>query len=202
MAKDDVRTRAAAYIDDVHKHNYDNLFEEHRRQEQRSLAQHKIQLQRYEDSRITTDDRYVQRLRSIESKHDRVADQMHKRHNSIGGKLAAMTKAGRQRQADELERLGDRARQLQARATRQYQALTERRLETEQRDRISRARELKFLRLDHLENRRDMQQRHEMNRPQQIEDRVKTLHRVAAEQSLRHELRQIDQHSRGKSLIY
>ena len=63
--------------------------------------------------------------------------------------MAALTKKGREQQAAELQRLDDRAEQLQTQAGRNYKALTERQFQAEKRDRIRTAREMKDFRLDH-----------------------------------------------------
>jgi hypothetical protein len=153
---DGVRTQAAAYIDGEHRRVHDDFIHEHRRQEQRMLSWEKSRLESHARNREVTELRYAQRLRTIEATRDRIADRMQARHNSIGGRLEALTKKGRERQAAELQRLDDRAAQLQTRAGRNFNALTERQFQAEQRDRIMTARELKDFRREHD----DMRQQH------------------------------------------
>src|SRR3954452_17769357 len=138
---DDIRTQAATYIDGEQRRVHEDLIQEHRRQEQRLLSWEKSRLDSHARNREVSGLRYAQRLRTIEEKRDRIADRMQARHNSIGGRLEALTKKGRERQAGELQRLDDRAEQLQTRAGRNYQALTERQFQAEHRDRIRTARE-------------------------------------------------------------
>ncbi len=200
MAEDASRARAALFIDARHHDERENLSLEHRRQEKRELAFHKSQLQGFERNREISEMRYVQRLRSIEEKRDRIADRLHRQHNSIGGRIEGMTKAGRARQAAQLERLDDRAAALQGRAHRQFEAVKERQFHAEQRDRISRAREMKFLRQDHQQARQSHARQHEATRPQKIEERAKTLKRVEAEQALKQDLQRLQERDRGRSL--
>src|SRR5713101_1683637 len=123
---DDMRTQAAAYVDSEFRRTHDDLFTEHRRQEQRQLAWHKSRLESFARNREAGEQRYVQRLRSIDEKRDRIAERLQRQHNSMGGRLEAMTKKGRDRQADQLARLDDRAATLTAKATRQFETLKER----------------------------------------------------------------------------
>jgi hypothetical protein len=199
---DDMRTQAAAYVDSEFRRTQDDLFSEHRRQEQRQLSWHKASLQSFARNREAGEQRYVQRLRSIEQKRDHIAERLHRQHNSIGGRLEALTKKGRARQADQLARLDDRAAALTARATRQFEALKERQFEAEQRDRISYAQQLKFFRLDHYELRQQQAKHHEATREQKIDDRVQAM-RQTAERNLRQELQRVQsqdqQQARGRS---
>jgi hypothetical protein len=172
---------------------------EHQRQERRLLAYHRGRLESFADNRATAEQRYIQRMRSIEERRDRIADRMHAQHNSLGGRLARLTKAGRERQAGELERLNERATQLQGRATRNFNALTERQFQAEQRDRISRAHEIKLFRQDNLDARQAQAKAHAQNRPRQIEERAQTLKRTEAEQALRQGLQEL-QHGRGRTI--
>src|SRR3954468_8853149 len=134
-APDDIRTQAATYIDGEHRRVHDDLIHEHRRQEQRMLSWEKSRLESHARNREVAGLRYAQRLKTTEEKRDRIADRMQARHNSIGGRLEALTKKGRERQASELQRLDERAERLQAQAGRNYQALTERQFQAEPRRR-------------------------------------------------------------------
>jgi hypothetical protein len=200
MADDGVRTAAAAYIDGDFRRVQDDLTHEHRRQEQRELSYHKGQLEGFARNRETAELRYVQRLRSIEEKRDRVADKIKARHNSIGGRLTGMTKAGRERQSAELERLDDRAAVLQGRAHRNFHALSERQFQAEQTDRITRARQIKFFRQDHLDTRQQQTKDHQASREQQIEARAQEIRRHTAEQTLRMEMQRVQEQTRGRSM--
>src|SRR5437764_11329163 len=102
---DDVRTQAATYIDGEFRRVHDDLIQEHRRQEQRMLSWEKSRLESHARNRELSGLRYAQRLRTIEAKRDRIADRIQARHNSIGGRLAAMTKKDREQQTAELQRL-------------------------------------------------------------------------------------------------
>src|SRR4051794_3148100 len=150
---DDIRTQAATYIDGEFRRVHDDLIHEHRRQEQRMLSWEKSRLESHARNREVAGLRYAPRLRAIEEERDRNAAHFRPRHNSIGGRLAALTKKGREQQAAELQRLDEHAERLQAQAGRNYQALTERQFQVEQRDRIRTARELKDFRHDHEEMR-------------------------------------------------
>ena len=191
--------RAAAYIDQRFRDDQRNLILEQQRQEQRELAIRKGEVQSFARNREQAELRHAERLRSIEAKRDRIADDLHRRHNSLGGRLAGMTKAGRARQAGQLERLNDRAAFLQARAERQFQALGERQFQAEQKARIAHAREIKTMREEHRQDRQQHAQRYEQTRARQIEDRTKTLQRQQAEQALRLAPTQ-HQQDRGRSL--
>src|SRR3954454_9024646 len=96
---DDIRTQAATYIDGEFRRVHDDLIQEHRRQEQRMLSWEKSRLESYAGTGKVAGFRYAQRLRTIEEKRDRIAARMQARHNSIGGRLEAGTKKGRERQA-------------------------------------------------------------------------------------------------------
>ena len=199
---DDMRTQAAAYVDAEFRRTQDDLFREHRRQEQRQMAWNKDALRSFARNREISEQRYVQRLRTIEEKRDRIAERLQRQHRSIGGRLEALTKKGRARQAEILARLDDRAAALTARATRQFEARKERQFEAEQRERIHDARYLKFLRLDHLELRQQQARHHEATREPKIDDRVQAM-RQTAERNLRQELQRLQsqdqQQARGRS---
>src|SRR3954447_21642661 len=169
---DDIRTQAVTYIDGEFRRVHDDLIQEHRRQEQRMLSWEKSRLESYARNREVAGLRYAQRLRTIEEKRDRIADRIQTRHNSIGGRMQALTKKGRERQAAELQRLDERAERLQAQAGRNYQALTERQFQAEQRDRIRTAREMKDFRLDHEKMRQQHIKDHQASREHKIEART------------------------------
>ena len=124
---------------------------------------------------------------------------MQARHNSIGGRLEALTKKGRERQAGELQRLDDRATQLQARAGRNFQALTERQFQAEQRDRLLTAHEMKFFRLDHHEMRQQHIKDHQASREHKIETRTQEIRRHTAEQALKLEMQRIAEQARSRT---
>src|SRR3954453_9155353 len=92
---DNIRTQAATYIDGEHRSVHDDLIHEHRRQEQRMLSWEKSHLESYARNREVSGLRYAQRLRTIEERRPRTPDRMQPRHNSIGGRLEALTKKGR-----------------------------------------------------------------------------------------------------------
>lgn len=165
-------TQAAAWTDERHRESRDDLFKEHRRQEQRQLQWHKARVASYAENRQAADARYVARLKTIDAKRERAADALHRRHNSLTGKMAAMTRKGRKRQAADWQRLDDREHTLKAQATRQHAARQERQFKVEQRDRIARAREMKAQRQDHLWVRQNMDQTHDLTRASKIEVRV------------------------------
>lgn len=181
---DDFRTRAAAQVDENFRQIEADLFREHRRQEQRTLAFHLTQLQSFARNREIAEVRYLQRMKRIEGGYERAAASIHKRQNSVAGRLERLTKAGRERQAATWQALEDRRAMLDRRATALFQAQQERQFQAEQRDRILRAHELKFFRLDHLEERQQQRNHHHASREFLIQERV----RKAAELSLRQEM--------------
>lgn len=183
---DPLRREAAAYVDGEHRRTQNDLFIEHRRQEQRELSMHKTRLESFARNRELSEQRYVQRLRTIEQKRDRIAERMQARHNSIGGRLEALTKKGRERQADQLQRLDDRAASLTARATRQLEVRKERQFVAEQSNRIAYARQLKTLRQDHYGYRVEQTRHHAATRDRKIDDRVRVV-KLSMERSLRQE---------------
>jgi hypothetical protein len=199
MAEDGVRTQAAAYIDGEFRRVHDDLIHEHRRQEQRMLSWEKSRLESHARNREAAELRYAQRLRTIEARRDRIADRMQARHNSIGGRLEALTKKGRERQAAELQRLDDRAAQLQARAGRNFNALTERQFQAEQRDRIMTAREIKEFRREHDDMRQQHIKDHQASREQKVEARTQQVRRHTAEQTLKLEMQRQAEQARQRS---
>jgi hypothetical protein len=199
MAEDGVRTQAAAYIDGEHRRVHDDLIHEHRRQEQRMLSWEKSRLESHARNREVSELRYAQRLRTIEARRDRIADRMQTRHNSIGGRMEALTKKGRERQAAELQRLDDRAAQLQVRAGRNFNALTERQFQAEQRDRINTAREMKEFRREHDDMRQQHVKDHQASREQKVEARTQQVRRYTAEQTLKLEMQRQAEQARQRS---
>src|SRR3954470_18298837 len=169
---DVISTQAATYSHGERRRVHDDLIHEHRRQEQRMLSWEKSRLESHARNREVSELRYAQRLRTIEAKRDRMADRIQARHNSIGGRLEALTKKGRERQAGELQRLDDRAERLQAQAGRNYQALTERQFQAEPRRRPRTAREMKDFRHDHEEMRQKHIRDHQASREQKVEARA------------------------------
>jgi hypothetical protein len=196
---DDVRTQAATYIDGEFRRVHDDLIHEHRRQEQRMLSWEKSRLESHARNREVSQLRYAQRLRTIEARRDRIADRMQARHNSIGGRLEALSKKGRERQAAELQRLDDRATQLQTRAGRNFNALTERQFQAEQRDRIMTARELKDFRREHDDMRQQHIKDHQASREQKVEARTQQVRRYTAEQTLKLEMQRQAEQARQRS---
>jgi hypothetical protein len=175
---DDIRTQAATYIDGEFRRVHDDLIHEHRRQEQRMLSWERSRLESHARNREVSGLRYAQR---------------------IGGRLEALTKKGRERQAAELQRLDDRAAQLQARAARNYQALTERQFQAEQKDRIRTAREIKDFRRDHDDMRQQHIKDHQASREQKIETRAQDVRRYTAEQALKLEMQRQAEQARQRS---
>ena len=167
------------------------------------LGLQKSRLQSHARNREEAEERHAQRLRSIEERKERIADRLHRQHNSLAGRMQAMTKKGRARQAEQLERLDDRAAQLQGRAQRSFAALQERQFQAAQRDRIQSARDVKFLRLDNLEARRTHADHHDRTRAFKIdvrEQQLKQAQQQAREQALKRELQQLHQPDRSRSV--
>lgn len=200
MAEDAGRTRAATYIDSEFQDQQRNLTLEHQRQEQRLLASHKGQFESFARNRELSEARYLQRMQRIDRAYDRAAQAVEKRHNSIGGRLERLTKAGRDRQEATRQALEDRRLMVDRKATANFRALTERQFQAEQRDRISRARELKQFHQEHSDNRQQHARRHAETRDSRIDDRARTIQRAQAELSLRQELQNINQDGRGRTL--
>lgn len=180
---------AAEFIDRGHNADYRALFEEHRRQEQRSLASHKNQLAGFAQNREMSQARYAQRMKSIEDRRDRIADRIYKQHNSPLGRLQGMTRAGREKQREQIDRLDERMVQVQGRATRQFNSLTERQERNLQHERLHRAQQMRHIREDHQTARQAQQRTNEQQRPRLIEDRKQAMWQQA-EQQLKQELRQ------------
>jgi hypothetical protein len=197
MAEDGGQARAAAYIDSQFQEQQRGLILEHRRQEQRLLAFHKGQLESFARNRETAEARYAQRLQRIERGYNRAAAAVENRHNSIGGRLERLTKAGREKQEATREALEERRAKLDRMAAVNFRALGERQFAAEQRDRISRAHEMKLFRQDHQDARQEHAQRHAVNRPRQVEERAQTMKRAEAEQALRQGIQHLHQQDRG-----
>jgi len=86
-----MRTQAAC-VDAEFRRRQDDLFREHRGQEQRQLGWHKIILEGFARNRELAERRYVQQMRSIEERRDRIAGRLQCQHRSLGGRLEALTK--------------------------------------------------------------------------------------------------------------
>jgi hypothetical protein len=198
---DPLRKDAAAYVDGEYRRIQNDLFSEHRRQEQRELAIYKTRLESFARNRELSEQRYTQRLRTIEEKRDRIEERLRRQHQSLGGRLEALTKKGRERQAGQLQRLDDRAAALTVRATRQLEARRERQFEAEQSNRIAYARQLKTLRQEHYGYRLEQTRRHIQTRDRKIDDRVRAM-KLNMERSLRQEFqhRQADDRQRTATL--
>ena len=102
-----------------------------------------------------------------------------------------LTKAGRAQHQEQREALGERFERERFREHGNLEKLKERQFEAEQADRISRAREIKLFRLDHLEDRQKHTRDHQAGRELQIDARMQEMKRTA-EQALRHELQQLN----------
>jgi hypothetical protein len=188
---EDMRTQAAAYVDAEHRRVHDDLFREHRRQEQRILAFHKGQLQGFERNREQAELRYLQKIKSLDEQQARAAAMLERQHRSIRGRFAGLTKAGRATQQERREAIAEDFDRQRMREHRNLEELKERQFEAEQADRISRAREIKFFRLDHLEDRQKQTRDHQASRELKIDARMQEMKRTA-EQALRHELHQLN----------
>jgi hypothetical protein len=187
---DAFRARAADRLDLEFQCEYRDMFLMHRGIERRDLSFHKTQLHSFARNREVAELRYAARLHRIEDRKEHVAANLRRQQNSVGGRLARLTKAGRARQAAQWERLEDRAAQLRGRATRQFNALTERQFQAEQKDRIFRARAMKQMREEHLHERRVHQMYHRDTREQRVDDLTRTMQRAEAERTPKHELQQ------------
>ncbi len=192
MAEDGLQARAAQHVDAEFARAQQNFFREHLRQEKVQLSYYKSRLSGHDDNRRVAENRYVARISQIDAREQRAAIAMHKRHNSIRGKLDALTRAGRDRQADEREALQQRGHDLRAQATRNFNALQERQFEAKQADRIFAARSIKLFRVDHLDARQQQATIHHQTRDIKIEVRQQHM-RDAAEQALRQQMRELHQ---------
>jgi len=113
--------------------------------------------------------------------------------------MQALTKKGREQQAAELQRLDERAERLQTQAGRNYQALTERQFQAEQKDRIRTVREMKDFRRDHDEMRQQHIRDHQASRERKVEGRAQDIRRHIAEQTLRLELQRQAEQTRARA---
>jgi hypothetical protein len=191
MAEDGGRTVAAAYVDGEFRRTHANLIHEHRRQEQRLLAFHKSQLQGWSRNHDDAELRHLQKIKSLDEQQARAAAMLERQQRGIRGRLAGLTKAGRAQQQEQREALGERFERERFREHGNLEKLKERQFEAEQADRISRAREIKLFRLDHLEDRQKQTRDHQAGRELQIDARMQEMKRTA-EQALRHELQQLN----------
>ena len=201
MADEGLRSRAAQHIDAEFVRAQQNFHREHLRQEKAQLSHYKSRLYDHDANRKLAESRYVARLNQIHAREERASIAMHKRHTSFQGKMAAMTKAGRERQADEREALQQRGHDLRAHATRNFNALQERQFQAKQDERIHSAQMMKMFRADHHEARQQQAKVHHQARDIKVEVRQQTM-KDAAEQALRQQLRELneqkqDGHARG-----
>ena len=192
----DLHDRAAVFVDGAFRSAQQDLVREHLRQEKRILAFHKGQLESFARNRELAEQRYVQRMQRIERGYQRAALAVDKRHNSLAGRLERLTKAGRVRQQTTLEALEERRAKLERTAGANFRRTSERQSQAEQCDRISRARELKLFRQDHLDARQQHRDHHEATRDIKIEVQVEKLRR-AAEQNLRQQMQQLRREQEG-----
>lgn len=177
-ADDGLRKVAAAWIDGNFHERQQTLVREHRRLERNMLVWEQAQHKRSAWNAKEAEDRYLQRIRTIDERRDRIADRIYSQHNSIAGRLAAMTKKGRAAQAEQIERLDDRADQLRQQAGRNLSNLNDRMFRRDMEDRVFRARQIKLFRVDHMDARLTQTQRHQQSRDRMIDDRVQAMQRV------------------------
>jgi hypothetical protein len=191
MAEDGGRPAAAAYVDGEFRRTHADLIHEHRRQEQRLLAFHKSQLQGWSRNRDDSELRHLQKIKSLDEQQARAAAMLERQQRGIRGRMAGLTKAGRATQQERREAIAEDFDRQRMREHGNLEKLKERQFEAEQADRISRAREIKFFRLDHLEDRQKQTRDHQASRELQIDARMQEMKRTA-EQALRQELQQLN----------
>ena len=187
---DDLRSQAAAYVDREFRRAHADLFREQRRQERRELAYHKGQLQSFARNREDAEARHAARIRSLDEQEKRAAALLERQQRSLKGRLQALTKAGRATQRERREAIAEDFERSRMREHRSLEGLKERQFQAEMADRIARARQMKFFRLDNHELRQHHLKQHQATREQKIESRVQAV-RHTAEQSLKQELQRL-----------
>ena len=161
IAADDGSTHRAADVDEEFRRAYADLFREHRRQEQRLLTLHKSQLQSAEHSCAEAIARHDRRIQSLWAQEHRQKQELERQQPGIRGRLAGLTKLGRAEQQAKRRALAERFENARAKEHYELERQKERQVEIEQADRMTRAREIKRSRLEHLEERQKQARLHQ-----------------------------------------
>jgi hypothetical protein len=168
MADNGARSRAAEYVDADHRRHHDALKASHKKWERNELNHELGRINSIKQNRDEIDARYVQRVKTIQSRKESVALTIQRRHTSIAGRLEALTPKGRARQAETWRRLDERAENLELRAGKKHQMQLAQHDRHVQTARISAARTINGSRGQNRDALQEHHQKHIERRPDKI----------------------------------
>jgi hypothetical protein len=193
MADNGARSRATEHVDAEHRRAHDALKTSHKKWERNELNHELGRINSIKQNRDGIDDRYVQRIKTIQSRKDSVALTIQRRHNSIAGRLEALTPKGRARQAETWRRLDERAETLELRAGKKHQTQLEQHDRHVQMARISAARNINGSRGQNRDALQEHYLKHIERRPDKIHARRREMEQEKLAQlrpELKHEWQQ------------
>jgi hypothetical protein len=180
---------ARAHVDGEFRRTQADLLAEHRRQEQRHLAALKASFvyNRSRD-REAASNRYNTRMHIIDERAERMALTLRDEHNSMRGRLQALTKAGRSQQEWQREALRVRAGNLRVKVIDRF---LDRKVELRERreaDRKEIIREMRDMRQQHRDERLHRALLHDLNRDDRIQAYAQQIREQRAEQARQQQL--------------
>jgi hypothetical protein len=191
---------AEAHIDGEFRRMQADLLAEHRRQEERQSASMQRQSEAWHARDLeAASNRYNTRLHIIDQRYERMAVRLHRAHNSPRGRLEALTKAGRAHQEWQRAVLRVRAGNLRVKVTDRFldrKVLLQERYE----ESLKMAhRQLKSLRKQHRNERRENEKQHSRDRDNRIEAYAQRIREQRVEQARQQELERTRTQDRQQS---
>jgi hypothetical protein len=186
MQHREFHTRAAADVRDDFKRQNHDLVHGQGLQYSAVSRQRTRELESFAANRAEAIRHHAGRIEEINSREVKAAQELAKKQNSIGGRLSAFTKKGRDRQEQERQGLAEKFENDRMKQHRDLAALQERQAGNEQKARLRYGMELKAMREGHVATRSEQRGWQDTNRPRLIERSV-TARRQEAAQTLRQE---------------
>jgi hypothetical protein len=191
---------AQLHIDGEFQRVQADLIREHQRQEERQSAslQWKAEAHHARDLE-TASNRYNTRLHIIDRRYERMALSLRDRHNSVRGRLQALTKEGRSYQESQRTALRVRAGNLRVKVIDRF---LDRKLELQERYEASLKmanREIKALRKQHRKEQHRLVEEHRRDRDNRIDAYAQRIREQRAEQTRQQELQRTQTQDRQQS---
>jgi hypothetical protein len=179
---------AREHIDGEFQRVQDDLIREHQRQEERQSASMQWKAEAYHARDLeAASNRYNTRMHIIDQRYERMAVRLRDQHNSVRGRLQALTKAGRSHQEWQRAALRVRARNLRVKVMDRF---LDRKVELQERyeESLKMAnREIRTLRKQHRAEQRQRQKEHSRDRNALIEAYAQRIREQRAEQARQQE---------------
>jgi hypothetical protein len=174
------RTRAAAELRDDFRRQHRDLMQGQTLQFAASSKHRARELVSFAANRAEAIRHHAGRIEEINGREQKAAQELAKRHDSLAGRMASLTRKGKVRQEQERQGLTDRFENDRMKQHRDLAALQERQFAAEQKARLRYGMELKIMREGHVSARQLQRGWQDDNRPRLTQQRVDHHQREAA----------------------